>query len=380
MPPRARQPRALKRSAKAGEQESVKQSSASTMPAQGQGKRSSQTTKKSKVTRPVQEATSTDNVDDTDPDADGGVPLPASSPVAPAPKTQRTLSNHEVPASSGSKSIPCIRSAGPGGVPPPLVFTHGAGGGLTAPALVHFAQGFADTGSNIVCFKGNMNLKSRTKMFSMVLAYEKQNSKSVSGWKVVFGGRSMGSRAAVLAAQEDEDVQMLILVSYPLTGPNGDVRDKILSDIKPGVDVLFISGDRDSMCDVEKLKEVRGKMKAKNWMVVVRGADHGMNVKGGKKGTEAVGQETGKIAAAWIAERDATATEMSVSWDDGTESIIGSGIWMSGGLESGQSEELLETKGHGEKDVVKRRRNDENKDMNEPKKRQRNQSKKSTAS
>ncbi|KAL6243619.1 hypothetical protein RBB50_009612 [Rhinocladiella similis] len=381
MPPRARQPRALKRRVKA-EEKDAKVPAESTKLVKAQSKSISKVTKKSqtksRTKQTVPEATHADNDDDTDPDLDGGVPLPASSPTAPVPTKQRKLSNHEVPAISGSKSIPCIRSDQPGCAPRPVIFTHGAGGGLSAPALVNFAQGFANTGSNIVCFQGNMNLKSRTKMFGTVLEYEKQKTASTN-WNVAFGGRSMGSRAAVLAAQEDEDVRMLILVSYPLTGPNGDVRDQILLDIKPGVDVLFVSGDRDSMCDLKKLKNVRGKMKAKNWMVVVQGADHGMNVKGGNKGTETLGQETGKIAAGWIAERDATATEMSVSWDDGTESVVGSGIWESGVLQIDQSEATTETKGDGEKDVVKRRHHEEGKEVNEPKKRQRNQRKKSSS-
>lgn len=360
MGPRARQPRALKRKAKTGGEQDTKQSAVSTKPAKAQSKARSRVTKRPQKKQTVPQATHTDNVDDADPDLDGGVPLPASSATGLASTKQRALSNHEVPATSGSKSIPCIRSDEPGSArPPDLIFTHGAGGGLSAPALVNFAQGFANAGSKIVCFQGNMNLKSRTKMFSTVLDYEKQKNET-SKSKVAFGGRSMGSRAAVLAAQEDKDVQMLILVSYPLTGPNGDVRDQILLDIDPGVDVLFISGDRDSMCDVKKLEHVRGKMEARSWMAVVQGADHGMNVKGGKKRTETIGHETGKLAAGWIAQRDATMTEMSVSWDNGTESVVGSGIWVQrGGQEIGQSQE--EPRGRqegGGKKGVKRRRNE----------------------
>jgi len=135
---------------------------------------------------------------------------------------------------------------------------------------------------------------------------------------VAYGGRSMGARAAVLAAQADESIKTLVLVSYPLIGPGGAVRDRILLDIRSDVDVLFISGDGDSMCDFPRLATLRKKMKAKSWMVVVEGADHGMNLKGGKKmkaATEEVAKETGRIAARWIEARDEEQKDMKLNWN-----------------------------------------------------------------
>ncbi|KAK4944311.1 hypothetical protein LTR10_016197 [Elasticomyces elasticus] len=217
---------------------------------------------------------------------------------------------------SGSKPIPCIRSHPAESAPLSLIFTHGAGGGLSAPALMNFARGFASTGSPVVCFQGNMNLKARTRSFATVLDEEKKQRKAEM--TVAFGGRSMGARAAVLGAQADESIKVLVLVSYPLIGPGGAVRDRILLDIRPDVDVLFISGDGDSMCDFPKLATLRKKMKATSWMVVVEGADHGMNLKGGKKmkdATEQVTKETGRIAARWIELRDEEHKDMTLRWN-----------------------------------------------------------------
>lgn len=209
------------------------------------------------------------------------------------------------------KAIPCIRSHD-ASTTPALIFTHGAGGGVSAPAVMNFAHGFAAI-SPIVCFQGVMNLPSRMKMFHAVVADQFGGVKEVA-----LGGRSMGSRAAVLAAQGSDMIKVhaLVLVSYPLKGGKGDVRDQILLDLNDDVDVLFISGDNDSMCDLAELTAVRQRMKAKTWMVTVESADHGMNLRP-KRATEQIVKMTGRIAADWLIQRDETKTEYLLAWDDG---------------------------------------------------------------
>jgi predicted alpha/beta-hydrolase family hydrolase len=186
-----------------------------------------------------------------------------------------------------------------------MIFTHGAGGTLDAPAMVNFAMGFA-ANKSLLYFQGSMNLKARTKMFHALIEHEK-------GCKAL-GGRSMGARAAVLAAHDDDAVKALVLVSYPLKNEKGDLRDQILLELGEDVDVLFISGSRDEMCDLDELDQVRLKMKAKSWLVRVREADHGMNMKP-KKATAEVGSLTGKLATEWLEER-ASMTECTIGWDD----------------------------------------------------------------
>ncbi len=150
------------------------------------------------------------------------------------------------------------------------------------------------------------------------------------GRDIVLGGRSMGARAAVIAGTEMLSTPskpktptnkknnappkrfhlQLILISYPLRSPKGDIRDEILLALPAEVDVLFIIGDADAMCPLPLLDEVRGKMKARSRLVVVRGADHGMSVKP-KKRMGGVGEETGRVAARWVS------GEMGSEGDDG---------------------------------------------------------------
>ena len=192
-------------------------------------------------------------------------------------------------SSSPSQSTPFAQTA----TPPSLIFTHGAGGTLHSDGILNFRIGFASQ-SPLICFQGSMNLSSRVKMFDAVISHHAESAPVLA-----LGGRSMGARAAVMAGEGKEDVKALVLVSYPLHTGKGDMRDDILLAIGEGVKVLFVVGDRDEMCDLEKLEDVMGKMNAESWRIVAESADHGMTVKP-KAGTQAVGELTGKVVAEWL--------------------------------------------------------------------------------
>ncbi|KEF54655.1 uncharacterized protein A1O9_09097 [Exophiala aquamarina CBS 119918] len=256
---------------------------------------------------------------------------------------------HPRMASDGSTVVFSPRS------PPDLIFTHGAGGDLNATAMVNFSYGFASAMASIIMFQGPMNLERRAAGFAEVLDFDKRgwSEEGEPGYHgeqaqaVAFGGRSMGARAAVVASQAAPAAgsphgKLLILASYPLVSPKGDLRDAILLSLPAGTCVLFISGDRDNMCPVAELAKVRAKMTAKTWLVTVVGADHGMDVRGGsalKKGTEEVGRECGRIAARWLRQRDDGVREMRVRWDGERGKVLGS--WGNdkdeAGREKGQS-------------------------------------------
>jgi predicted alpha/beta-hydrolase family hydrolase len=197
-----------------------------------------------------------------------------------------------------------------------LIFTHGAGGTLSAPAVVDFCSGVSVTNTvTVLAFQGSMNLGSRVKGFRACVEYvegEREEGRKKSGGKraqasgLLVGGRSMGARAAVMAVLEKKEEKEkekeggvdLVLVSYPLKGPK-DVRDQILLDLPASVNVLFIIGEKDAMCPLDLLNHVRNSMKAKTQLVVVKGADHGMKG-GGVKLEKERGEETGRVAVKWL--------------------------------------------------------------------------------
>ena len=207
---------------------------------------------------------------------------------------------------SNDKEIACERRGN--NSKPSLIFTHGAGGGLSG-ATQAFADGFAEV-SSVVSFQGNMNLKSRTKSFQTVTEHE--------GCHPALGGRSLGARAAVLAAsQPDSGIEAVVLASYPMVGAQkGDSREQILLDLPESVDVLFISGTNDSMCHMDHLQRVAKKMKAQSWIAEVQGADHVMSLKP-KAGVQPIRKYQGTLAANWLLERDESKRYCVLSWSDG---------------------------------------------------------------
>ncbi|KAL8805531.1 MAG: hypothetical protein Q9182_001900 [Xanthomendoza sp. 2 TL-2023] len=206
---------------------------------------------------------------------------------------------------SSPKPIHCILSHPPtpptpntNPPPPSLIFTHGAGGTLASAAIANFTTGFSHHLS-LLCFQGTMHLPTRTKTFPTITHH--QNLPPTTP----LGGRSMGARAAIMAATPK--TTHLILISYPLQTATA-TRDQILLHIHPSTHVLFVSGDRDPMCHLPRLESVRARMQCPTWRIVVEGADHGMDVRP-RKFTEAVGVKVGEIVAAWIRGRDESRRE-----------------------------------------------------------------------
>lgn len=206
----------------------------------------------------------------------------------------------------GKKDIPCeLRGAAPG-TSPSLIWTHGAGGGIDNPATRDFAEGFAQE-APVIVFQSNSNLANRIQIYKTVMEHVKFSS--------ALAGRSMGARAAGTIAAEEEAAEAVVLVSYPLIGAGGDVRDEILLNLPGRVDVLFVIGSKDSMCPFRHFEEVRAKMKARSWLAVAEGADHGMAINA-KADSAAFRRKTGELAAKWLERRDPKKRLCEVSWDD----------------------------------------------------------------
>jgi uncharacterized protein len=90
-------------------------------------------------------------------------------------------------------------------------------------------------------------------------------------------GKSMGGRIGCHVALE-ESVTGLVCLGYPLCGA-GDpkrMRDKVLRDLR--TPILFVQGTRDPLCPLDLLENVRCEMTAPNFLHVVEGGDHSLQV------------------------------------------------------------------------------------------------------
>jgi uncharacterized protein len=104
---------------------------------------------------------------------------------------------------------------------------------------------------------------------------------------VILIGKSMGGRIGCHVSLE-EAVTGLVCLGYPLCG-GGDprkLRDKVLREVD--TPILFVQGTRDSLCPLDLLQNVRNEMKAPNFLHVVEGGDHSLQV--AKKQLKAAGE------------------------------------------------------------------------------------------
>jgi uncharacterized protein len=94
---------------------------------------------------------------------------------------------------------------------------------------------------------------------------------------VILIGKSMGGRIGCHVALE-ESVAGLVCLGYPLCGGGdpGKLRAKVLRDLR--TPILFVQGTRDSLCPLDLLQNVRTEMKAENFLHVVEGGDHSLQV------------------------------------------------------------------------------------------------------
>jgi predicted alpha/beta-hydrolase family hydrolase len=94
---------------------------------------------------------------------------------------------------------------------------------------------------------------------------------------VLLIGKSMGGRIGCHLSLE-ESVAGLVCLGYPLCGA-GDpkrLRDKVLRDLR--TPILFVQGTRDPLCPLDLLENVRKEMKAPNFLHIVEGGDHSLQV------------------------------------------------------------------------------------------------------
>nr|XP_055071814.1 testis-expressed protein 30 isoform X2 [Misgurnus anguillicaudatus] len=119
-------------------------------------------------------------------------------------------------------------------------------------------------------------------------------------------GRSMGARAAIavgrLMCEVQEDVvQGLLCLSFPLHPP-GQTHMHIQrsQDLRAlsHTPVMFISGTADNMCEQKLLENVMKLMQCPTAVHWVRGAGHGLTVKG--RTEESVLEEVNSQIIAWI--------------------------------------------------------------------------------
>ncbi|XP_031270925.1 KAT8 regulatory NSL complex subunit 3 [Pistacia vera] len=172
---------------------------------------------------------------------------------------------------------------------PVVVFAHGAGAPSSSDWMIKWKDmlGKALNAAEVVTFDypyisgGKRKAPPKAeKLVEFHADFVKKTVAKFPGHPLILAGKSMGSRVScMVAGEEGIDASAVVCLGYPLKGMNGVMRDETLLQLT--IPVMFVQGSKDGFCPLEKLEDVRKKMKSMNELHVIDGGDHSFKI--GKK-------------------------------------------------------------------------------------------------
>jgi hypothetical protein len=193
-----------------------------------------------------------------------------------------------------------------------FLFAHGAGAGMTHRAMESNAQGLAERGIATLRYqfpymeKGSHRPDPPRIAHSAVRAAAAEATRLAPDLPLFAGGRSFGGRMTS-QTQADEplpNVRGLAFLGFPLhpAGKPGTDRADHLARVQ--VPMLFVSGDRDALAELDLLKPVVKSLGDRASLHLVAHADHSFKVaaKSGRTPTDAEAEALDAMAS-WMLQR-----------------------------------------------------------------------------
>jgi uncharacterized protein len=164
-----------------------------------------------------------------------------------------------------------------------VIMAHGAANDMNEPLLCHLAKGLCRAGYAALRFnfpyrtEGRQRPDSQRVLESAWLETEKwlRNQKEFPMERVVLGGKSMGARVvAQLAGAGRIEAEGFTFWGYPLHPPGrkNQLRDGHFDHIQNPM--LFVTGTRDTFCDMSLLQGVVARLGDQATLEVVEDGDH----------------------------------------------------------------------------------------------------------
>ena len=192
------------------------------------------------------------------------------------------------------------------------LFAHGAGAGMTHPAMESNAQGLAERGIATLRYqflymeKGSKRPDPPRLAHAVVRAAAQEAVRLAPELPLFAGGRSFGGRMTSQTQAEDPlpGVKGLAFLGFPLhpAGKPGIERAEHLTRVE--VPMLFVSGERDALAELDLLKPVIASLGERATLHLVSHADHSFRVaaKSGRKPADAEAEALDALAN-WITDR-----------------------------------------------------------------------------
>ena len=173
-----------------------------------------------------------------------------------------------------------------------LVLTHGAGNNCGAPLLIAVAAAFCDVGYAVLrCdlpFRQRrrfgppspkLSEEDRAGLKDAVIALRTaepcKSTRTDSAGKIFLGGHSYGGRqASILAANEPECCDGLLLLSYPLHPPNKPHELRTVHFPNLQTPAVFVHGTVDPFGSIHEIRSAVDLLPAHRELVVIDGAGH----------------------------------------------------------------------------------------------------------
>lgn len=168
---------------------------------------------------------------------------------------------------------------------PAVILAHGAGSDMTSAFMSTMHSGLAREGYVSVKFNFPYTEVRRRapdprpvleRCYRAVLEAVSEDRTLSPPWTAI-GGKSLGGRIASYVAAAGAPVRGLVFLGYPLH-PAGR-PDALRADHLPtvGVPMLFVQGTRDTLCDLERLRPVLGRL-PRATLHTIEGGDHSFRI------------------------------------------------------------------------------------------------------
>jgi len=163
-----------------------------------------------------------------------------------------------------------------------LVLAHGAGNDMENPFISFVHERVAALG--IATLKFNFPYKEigrkapdpapRLEATWRSILHRAQTDPAIRAGKIFAGGKSLGGRVASQVVAGGEDVAGLVFLGYPLHPPGRQDKPRTAHFSNLRVPALFVQGTRDTLCDLEMLRESLASVPGRTTLHLVDGGEH----------------------------------------------------------------------------------------------------------
>ena len=200
-------------------------------------------------------------------------------------------------------------AGGPAAAHALLVLGHGSGTNMRHRFMEELSDALNDVGVATLRFnypyseKGGGGMDGEKVRLATVRAAIETAKESADGLPVFAGGHSMSGRMVSTACAREpiEGLRGIVFFAFPLhAGKKNTERAEHLKTVE--APMLFLSGQRDSMADMDLLQPVVDDL-ADATLHVVDTADHGFKVLKRRNTDEPVMEELARVSAEWMADQ-----------------------------------------------------------------------------